>query len=286
MKAQLETDDITDASVMLAGPGNVQTKTSKSTSRFQVIVGCDGRLWDTVEPVVDNLKQQSRDGTIAEVLRLPLIGWRVKTETKPDLRKKRQAADDFGSGDYGDNDGDYYDEEDYDAYDEDLGDVESNPPASNKPVAIPAKTTTSSTSTTSTTTTTTTTTVPSSTHPHRHHHGELVPEGDDVFSLDTHNRPEESVTLPISSSTPTSTQGRLPKDPGPTKIDIPKPTDSSPFIDDYDYNYDDEDDTDEPAESETIIPDLPKVVTEGRAQVFTTEFSVSKGEIIDDGKDI
>lgn len=60
-------------------------------------MGCEGRLWETTAPLVHNLKQQARDGTIAEVLRLPLIGWRVKTETKPVLRNKRQAAvDDYG----------------------------------------------------------------------------------------------------------------------------------------------------------------------------------------------
>lgn len=90
MKPQVEADDINDSSVVLAGPGNIKTRTSKSTSLLQVPVGCDGRLWPSTVSLVHQLKQQARDGTIAEVMRLPLIGWRVKTETVPILRTKRQ----------------------------------------------------------------------------------------------------------------------------------------------------------------------------------------------------
>lgn len=100
MKPQIEKDDITDSSVVLAGPGNLQSRTSKVTSLLQVAVGCDGRLWLSTAAMVHQLKQQARDGTITEVLRLPLIGWRVKTETKPIVRSKRGATsvieDDFG----------------------------------------------------------------------------------------------------------------------------------------------------------------------------------------------
>lgn len=99
LKPLLEKDDITDSSVVLAGPGNLHSKVSKITSLLQVPVGCNGRLWSSTAPIVHQLKQQARDGTIAEVLRLPLIGWRVKTEAKPALRTKRQASstiDDYG----------------------------------------------------------------------------------------------------------------------------------------------------------------------------------------------
>lgn len=52
-------------------------------------VGCDGRLWMSTAPMVQQLKKQARDGTISEILRLPLIGWRVKTESKDISRMKR-----------------------------------------------------------------------------------------------------------------------------------------------------------------------------------------------------
>lgn len=83
-------DDITDSSVVLAGPGNLKSRSSKLTSLIEVIVGCEGRLWLKSAPVIHQLKQQAKDGTITEVLRLPLVGWRVKTETRSLLRKKRQ----------------------------------------------------------------------------------------------------------------------------------------------------------------------------------------------------
>ncbi|KAF7273649.1 hypothetical protein GWI33_013649, partial [Rhynchophorus ferrugineus] len=156
LKPQLQQDDISDSSVILAGPGNVQTRSSKTVSLLKVPVGCEGRLWETTASMVHALKQEARDGTIAEVLRLPILGWRVKTEAKAMTRKKRQMVDDYGSGDY---DEENYDDN-YEEYDdsEDLGDLETDPPIPKTPVTIPAKPLT----------TTTTTLAPSSSHPHRH----------------------------------------------------------------------------------------------------------------------
>lgn len=93
MKPQTTPDDITDSSVVLAGPGNVKSKSSKVSSLLQVAVGCDGRLWDSTSSMVRQLKQQARDGTVSEVLGLPLIGWRIKTETRPIVRHKRELED-------------------------------------------------------------------------------------------------------------------------------------------------------------------------------------------------
>lgn len=67
---------------MLAGPGNSNAFSSKGASLLTVPVGCEGRLWMETAPIVHQLKEQARDGTISEVLQLPLIGWRVKTETR------------------------------------------------------------------------------------------------------------------------------------------------------------------------------------------------------------
>lgn len=68
--------------MVLAGPGNLIARTSKKMSVLTVPVGCEGRLWIETAPIVHQLKEQARDGTISEVLQLPLIGWRVKTETR------------------------------------------------------------------------------------------------------------------------------------------------------------------------------------------------------------
>jgi len=45
-----------------------------------VQVGCDGKIWAEQTKIVDRLKQQASDGTLAEVLRWPVIGWYIKTE--------------------------------------------------------------------------------------------------------------------------------------------------------------------------------------------------------------
>ncbi|XP_072379675.1 uncharacterized protein [Diabrotica undecimpunctata] len=287
-KPQLEKDDITDSSVVLAGPGNLRSRTSKVTSLLQVAVGCDGRLWLSTASIVHQLKQQARDGTIAEVLRLPLIGWRVKTETKPVVRTKRGADvidGDYGSGDYNDED-EYYDDYE-DSYDgEGLGDVEKMPPSAAAPVTLPTPKKTTSTTTVASSTVSTDIT----THLHRHHHGELNPSIPNVHHQTTHKNfnVEEPVPVTIqpyktqsSSPTSTSTAGKseLPSF-GRTK---PKPDDILTYEDNYDYGeYDDEDeDLDDPIESETVIPDINKkkqtfVPTFEDTESITTEESRSK----------
>uniref|UniRef100_A0A6P7FWH0 Dystroglycan 1 n=1 Tax=Diabrotica virgifera virgifera TaxID=50390 RepID=A0A6P7FWH0_DIAVI len=269
-KPQLEKDDITDSSVVLAGPGNLRSRTSKVTSLLQVAVGCDGRLWLSTASIVHQLKQQARDGTIAEVLRLPLIGWRVKTETKPVVRTKRGADvidGDYGSGDYNDED-EYYDDYE-DSYDgEGLGDVEKMPPSAAAPVTLP---TPKKTTTTTTTAASSTVSTDITTHLHRHHHGELNPSIPNLHHQTTHKNfyVEEPVPVTIqpyethsSSPTSTSTAGKseLPTF-GRTK---PKPDDILTYEDNYDYGeYDDEDeDLDDPIESETVIPGTTDFTTE------------------------
>ncbi|KAL1502279.1 hypothetical protein ABEB36_007445 [Hypothenemus hampei] len=270
LKSQFETDDITDSSVVLAGPGNIHVRSSKMTSYLEVLVGCDGRLWESSASLIHNLKQQARDGTLTEVLGLPLIGWRVKTETKPALRSKRQTVDDYGSGDYDD---DYYDYDNNYAEGEDLGDVESNPPTSSKPVTHPS--TPESTSRKTTTFTTSTTTLPTSTHPHRHHHGETKPL--DAFDEDMIIDPEEPVFTEHSLTTSTTTTQKPNIESGPTIITIPNPQDALDADSEYDYDaYEDEDDPDEDIESETTVPDITgsRFIPENT----TPEFEIHKFE--------
>nr|XP_023019898.1 dystroglycan-like [Leptinotarsa decemlineata]XP_023019899.1 dystroglycan-like [Leptinotarsa decemlineata] len=257
LKPQIEKDDITDSSVVLAGPGNLQSKTSKVISLLQVAVGCDGRLWLSTASMVHQLKQQARDGTIAEVLRLPLIGWRIKTETKPIVRSKRQITgeiDDYGSGDYNDDD-DYYD--DYEEYDVDgLEDIEKSPPSTKTPV-------------TSTTLQTTSGTTETTTHPHRHHHGDKNKSNPNMHYQTTNNNHTYEERIPVTSSstshrtepttttTTTSTSTTTPQPPSIGVTKAIKPDDVLSYGDDnYDYGeYDDEDDIDDAVESETIVPD-------------------------------
>ncbi|KAJ8916352.1 hypothetical protein NQ315_005049 [Exocentrus adspersus] len=202
LKPQLEKDDITDSSVVLAGPGNLRSRVSKVTSLLQTLVGCDGQLWPSITPIIHQLKAQAKDGTITEVLRLPLIGWRVKTETKPVLRSKRQAAstvDDYGSGDYDDDD-EYYDEYEDEYEGKDLGPVSGIPLSSNTTVALPVKTTT-------TTTTTTTTSKPKSSGDYEEEDYEYEDyEGEDLGPIEgIPPSPKATATLPTTTSTTTTT---------------------------------------------------------------------------------
>ncbi|CAG9821358.1 unnamed protein product [Phaedon cochleariae] len=292
LEPQLAEDDINDSSVILAGPGNLASRISKATTTLKVAVGCDGRLRVATAPTVRQLKRQARDGTISEVAGLPLIGWRVKTETrevvgtnreKRDVKTSREKRevwvpadeDGDGSGDYDEEDEYYDDYENYD--DDDLGAVEKVPPSPEIPVTLPPKkttTTTSTTSTTTTTTTSTTTTTETPTHPHRHHHGEnnlSLP----VHHPTTHKDPHIPITFP-----PPTTPQQPPKLP-PTTTTTPKPPPTPPktpvkpgdvlsYEDPYDYDYDDEDDYGEgPVESETVVPE---VTGKNKEQTFVPAF--------------
>jgi hypothetical protein len=53
-------------------------------------VGCDGHLWKQHMQLVQQLKQQARDGTLSEVLQQPVVGWHVKTEASSAHRERRE----------------------------------------------------------------------------------------------------------------------------------------------------------------------------------------------------
>lgn len=281
LTAEKEKDDITDSSVILAGPGNLQTRSSKQLSLIEVTVGCDGRLWLDTAPLVHQLKQQARDGTISEVLQLPLIGWRVKSNTEPIFRNKRQAVDDYGSGDY-----EYYDEEYSEDYDEDaIGE--------NTPKTTPSTTTPTTTTLRPPVISELPTSVASDVHPHRHHHGELKPVIEDFKPAVTDPIvPQESsstrTTLITLESAPSvsvnaangtevekvtdkiTVEERLATSPI-TSIDEPQTTTQKFMVQppdktlDYGDNYDEEEyDEDDDEESETSVP----IVTTGKQTLF------------------
>lgn len=106
--------------------------------------------------MIKQLREQAKDGTLAEVLQLPVILWRVKTDSSSFLRNRREA----GSGDY-DNADDYegYDD-DYDGDYEDGGEEreDDNEDPQVQPTIMPDFSGARGN------------TVPE--HPHRHHHGE------------------------------------------------------------------------------------------------------------------
>ncbi|XP_065166984.1 dystroglycan 1 [Atheta coriaria] len=271
-------DDLSDSSVILAGPGTVRVRSSKTTASILVNVGCDGRLSENAATIVHQLKQQARDGTITEVLRLPLIGWRVKAETETRGFRARRQADEYGGAGSGDYEDEYYDDNnDYYDYDDEETKVvtprttttttkATRPTTTTTTTTTPAPTTTSTT-TMSTTTSTTTTEAPTtviqvttpqeatSTHHHRHHHGQLPSNPTFFDSRDTSS----------SSTTPSTTIKTTTEEVITTThkhVVATEKTDEIPLPGNADdqFNYDDEDeeeyeDEDDP-ESETELPDF------------------------------
>ena len=121
-------------------------------------MGCDGHFWPHEIDTIKQIPEQARDGTLSEVMELPVYQWRVRTEPSTDYtRSRRQTA---GSGDgiltdseddddeYDDND---YEEEEYDDGNEGITETPQEP--KQKSMVHPPE-------------------PPIDEHPHRHHHGE------------------------------------------------------------------------------------------------------------------
>lgn len=113
--------------------------------------------------MLKQLPEQARDGTLAEVLQLPVLLWRVKTDASSLLRNRREA----GSGDYGNtDDNEEYDDENYDDYDESYDDAEREDGEDGEPITeIPSRAIVPNASASKGSET-------EPEHPHRHHHGQ------------------------------------------------------------------------------------------------------------------
>ncbi|CAK1551491.1 unnamed protein product [Leptosia nina] len=109
-------------SVILSGPGSTKRRHSEATTAIYLNVGCGEKLWSRHKVLVAGLREQSRDGTLHQLLQLPVLGWRLLA-VKPNSRLKRQSPLD-GSGDYDNYDGEE-DPADYSGYDDDDDDFDS-----------------------------------------------------------------------------------------------------------------------------------------------------------------
>ncbi|XP_035434748.1 dystroglycan 1 isoform X5 [Spodoptera frugiperda] len=96
------------ADTIMSGTGSSQRRLGDATTAIYLNVGCGQKLWNHHKVLVAGLREQARDGTLAHVLRLPVIGWRLQS-IQPTPRIKRQLE---GSG------GGIYDAE-YDGEDDD-----------------------------------------------------------------------------------------------------------------------------------------------------------------------
>ncbi|XP_026495490.1 dystroglycan 1 isoform X6 [Vanessa tameamea] len=100
--------------VLMSGSGTTKRRKSDATTAIYLNVGCGEKLWSRHKVLVAGLREQSRDGTLYQLLRLPVLGWRL-IGIKPLPRLKRQSPLDEGSGAYDTYDGD--DDADYSGYD-------------------------------------------------------------------------------------------------------------------------------------------------------------------------
>ncbi|XP_012153966.2 uncharacterized protein LOC100881230 isoform X1 [Megachile rotundata] len=193
--------DNMDSSVVLSGPGNVKHRKEKHLTAIQWQVGCDGRLWKHQTDLVNRLREQAKDGTLAEVMQLPVLLWRVKTESSYLLRNRRET----GSGNYEGNPDDYsnYDDDYDDDYDDGEGNDEDGEDSPVQPTIVPE------------------TSVPRGSlgpeHPHRHHHGEETIDwntdqiDEDIIPIE--NQPNVAENKSATDTSPATTTTELTSPP-------------------------------------------------------------------------
>ncbi|XP_047535892.1 dystroglycan 1 isoform X2 [Vanessa atalanta] len=187
--------------VLMSGSGTTKRRKSDATTAIYLNVGCGEKLWSRHKVLVAGLREQSRDGTLYQLLRLPVLGWRL-IGIKPLPRLKRQSPLDEGSGAYDTYDGD--DDADYSGYDvEEDDDYTSNIDVGAIPDIVDE--------------------TPNPPHPHRHHHGQpdFAPHTTtDTFQTELTDPPTTTPPPPPPSqpplSTPPSSPPALP-DPTPSQ---------------------------------------------------------------------
>lgn len=85
-------DILSEESIVMMGEGNVKKrKWNHGTSIFWQ-VGCENQLWPQHTRIVNDLKQQARDGTLAEVTLWPIVGWHIKLDNTMANRGRREAS--------------------------------------------------------------------------------------------------------------------------------------------------------------------------------------------------
>lgn len=92
MLPQKYQDSNTD-SILASGQGDVKRKLSHTSTVIMWQVGCEGEIWAEKIPEVEQMKQIARDGTLSEVLQLPVIGWHIINNINP-FRERRDIMSD------------------------------------------------------------------------------------------------------------------------------------------------------------------------------------------------
>lgn len=92
-------DILSEDTILMAGEGNIRKRKWKQGSVIQWQVGCENQVWPQQTNIVEDLKQQARDGTLAEVLLWPVVGWHIKADNSYANRGRREASE-AGSGNF------------------------------------------------------------------------------------------------------------------------------------------------------------------------------------------
>lgn len=183
--------DSSTVTTIRSGPGNVKHRKEKSSTVIQWRMGCDNHNQKHQQNLIEQLSEQSKDGTLAEVLQLPVLLWRVENdssamEAEAFERNRRET----GSGDSTNSDDDYdgYDDDDenYDDYDDSKNVVTEASPATSGPLYASTPSGDKKINTES-----------ESEHPHRHHHGEETIDLKTTEGMTFHSTKE----LPITTTT-------------------------------------------------------------------------------------
>nr|XP_049701151.1 dystroglycan 1 isoform X1 [Helicoverpa armigera]XP_049701152.1 dystroglycan 1 isoform X1 [Helicoverpa armigera]XP_049701153.1 dystroglycan 1 isoform X1 [Helicoverpa armigera]XP_049701155.1 dystroglycan 1 isoform X1 [Helicoverpa armigera] len=190
------------AETIMSGAGSSQRRHGDATTAIYLNVGCGNKLWNHHKVLVAGLREQARDGTLAHVVRLPVIGWRLLA-VQPAPRIKRQLEGSGGNSydaEYDNEDDDADADADYSGYDDGIDDEDG---FANHDVGAdvvdpltPAP------------------------HPHRHHHGDGPAPGAPHTSTDTFQT--ESAAPEPTPATPPPVPASPPPTPSPAP-DTPAP---------------------------------------------------------------
>lgn len=83
-------DKLLNSDILNAGPGDVKRIKLNSSSSLNFEVGCDDNIWSKYIVLLDEISTSSLNGSLAKILKEPIIGWKLWKEKKNLYRSKRE----------------------------------------------------------------------------------------------------------------------------------------------------------------------------------------------------
>lgn len=83
-------DKLLNRDVINAGPGNAKMIKYDTSTSMNFQIGCHGSLLKKYVHVLDNVSKTSRNGSLADILSKPVIGWKIWKEARNFYREKRE----------------------------------------------------------------------------------------------------------------------------------------------------------------------------------------------------